>query len=156
MPARRQAHTIVGGRIGAKRIAPFHCGASTPGNALQRRALGKKGPATFGSPENQPFSSLWRIKSGHKAGPDEPQMMENRMKIVRIASMAIALCVASASLAAAQGRPDSAPPRRGPMGGRLLDGITLSDAQQAQMKVIREKYMPKMTELRQAAMATGA
>ena len=80
------------------------------------------------------------------------------MKIVRIASMAIALCVASASLAAAQGRPDSAPQgqRRGMMGGRLLDGITLSDSQQAQMKVIREKYMPKMTELRQAAMATGA
>ncbi len=80
------------------------------------------------------------------------------MKLVRIASMAIALCVASASIAAAQGRPDSAPQgqRRGMMGGRLLDGITLSDSQQAQMKVIREKYMPKLQEIRQAVMATGA
>jgi len=83
-------------------------------------------------------------------------MMENRMKIVRIASMAIALCVASASVAAAQGRPDSAPPRRGQMGGRLLDGITLSDSQQAQLKVIREKYVPKRMELMQAVRATGA
>ena len=81
------------------------------------------------------------------------------MKIVRIAGLAIALCAASASLAAAQGRPDSAPPggrRGGMMGGRLLDGITLTDAQQAQLKAIREKYMPQMTALRDSLMSTGA
>jgi Spy/CpxP family protein refolding chaperone len=80
------------------------------------------------------------------------------MKIVRIAGLAIALCAASASLAAAQGRPDSAPPggrRGGMMGGRMLDGITLTDAQQAQMKTIREKYMPKMAALRDSLMTTG-
>jgi Spy/CpxP family protein refolding chaperone len=81
------------------------------------------------------------------------------MKIVRIAGLAIALCVASASIAAAQGRPDSAPPggrRGGMMGGRLLDGITLTDAQQTQLKVIREKYMPKMQAFRDSLMSTGA
>jgi Spy/CpxP family protein refolding chaperone len=77
------------------------------------------------------------------------------MKIVRIAGLAIALCAASASLAVAQGRPDSAGGRRGPMGGRLLDGITLTDAQQAQVKAIREKYAPQRTEIMSAVQATG-
>jgi len=81
------------------------------------------------------------------------------MKIVRIAGLAIALCVASASMAAAQGRPDSAPPggRRGGgmMGGRLLDGITLTDAQQAQVKAIREKYAPQRMEIMTAIRTSG-
>lgn len=79
------------------------------------------------------------------------------MRIARIASMAIALCVASASVAVAQ-RPDSGPPggrRGGMMGGRRLEGITLTDAQQVQVKTIREKYAPKMMELMQAARASG-
>jgi periplasmic protein CpxP/Spy len=41
------------------------------------------------------------------------------------------------------------------MGGRLLDGITLTDAQKAQQVTIREKYMPKMTEMRQQMMSAG-
>ena len=85
------------------------------------------------------------------------------MKLVRIATMAIALCAASASVAAAQ-HPDSVPPggRRGgmmggrTMGGRLLAGIELTDAQKAQQVTIREKYMPKMQELMMAARSTGA
>jgi Spy/CpxP family protein refolding chaperone len=81
------------------------------------------------------------------------------MKIVRIAGLAIALCAASASLAAAQGRPDSAPPggrRGGGMAAMLLNGITLTDAQQAQLKVIREKHMPAMTAFRDSLRSTGA
>jgi hypothetical protein len=78
------------------------------------------------------------------------------MRIARIATMAIALCVASASVAAAQ-RPDSAPPggRRGGMGPSLLEGITLTDAQQAQVKAIREKYAPQRTEIMAAVRSSG-
>lgn len=79
------------------------------------------------------------------------------MRIVRVATMAIALCAASASIAAAQ-RPDSAPPggrRGGMMGGNLLDGITLTDAQQAQVRAIREKYAPQRTEIMQALRTSG-
>ncbi len=79
------------------------------------------------------------------------------MRIVRIASMAIALCVASASIAAAQ-RPDSGPPggrRGGRMGPDLLAGITLTDAQQAQVRAIREKYAPQRTEIMQAVRTSG-
>ena len=85
------------------------------------------------------------------------------MKIVRIAGLAIALCVASASIAAAQGRdstlrPDSARQggrRGGMMGPNLLEGITLTDAQQAQVRAIREKYAPQRTEIMQALRSTG-
>jgi Spy/CpxP family protein refolding chaperone len=78
------------------------------------------------------------------------------MKIVRVATMAIALCAVSASIASAQ-RPDSANGGRrgGMMGGRRLDGIILTDAQQVQIKTIREKYAPKMMELMQAARSSG-
>jgi Spy/CpxP family protein refolding chaperone len=60
------------------------------------------------------------------------------MRIARIATLAIALCAASASIASAQ-RPDSTMQggRRG-MGPNLLEGITLTDAQQAQVKAIRD------------------
>jgi Spy/CpxP family protein refolding chaperone len=77
------------------------------------------------------------------------------MRIARVATMAIALCVASASVAAAQ-RPDSAPPggRRGG-GSSLLEGITLTDAQQAQVRAIREKYAPQRQEIMQAVRSTG-
>src|SRR6476469_1788580 len=93
---------------------------------------------------------------GARARP-EPTSMERRMRIARIASLAIALCVASASVAVAQ-RPDSAPPggrRGGGMGGRRLEGITLTDAQQVQVKTIREKYAPKMMELRDKMQSAG-
>jgi Spy/CpxP family protein refolding chaperone len=41
------------------------------------------------------------------------------------------------------------------MGGMLLKDITLTDAQKAQIKTIREKYLPQQMELRKAAQATG-
>ena len=78
------------------------------------------------------------------------------MRIARIATMAIALCAASASIASAQ-RPDSMPPggRRGGMGPNLLAGITLTDQQQAQVKAIREKYAPQRMEIRNALRSSG-
>lgn len=41
------------------------------------------------------------------------------------------------------------------MGGRLLDGITLTDAQQAQVKAIREKYAPQRTAIMSAVQSSG-
>ncbi len=78
------------------------------------------------------------------------------MRIARIAMMAIALCAASASIASAQ-RPDSTPPggRRAGMGANLLEGITLTDVQQAQVKAIREKYAPQRMEIMTALRTTG-
>lgn len=77
------------------------------------------------------------------------------MKISRIAVMAIALCAASASIASAQ-RPDSTGGgRRGPAGPNLLEGITLTEMQQAQVKAIREKYAPQRMEIMQQLRSTG-
>jgi len=83
------------------------------------------------------------------------------MKVIRIATLAIALCAGMTSVAAAQGQP--APKegqgemrRGGGMGGMLLKDITLTDAQKDQIKTIREKYVPKQLELRKAVQATGA
>jgi Spy/CpxP family protein refolding chaperone len=84
------------------------------------------------------------------------------MKAIRIATLAAALCVGITSVAAAQG---TEPPqqgqgqggaRRGGMGGLLLKDINLTDAQKAQVKTIREKYLPQQVELRKAVQATGA
>jgi Spy/CpxP family protein refolding chaperone len=84
------------------------------------------------------------------------------MKAIRIATLAAALCVGITSAAAAQG---TEPPQQGQgqgerrgggMGGTLLKDITLTDAQKAQMKTIREKYLPQQVELRKASQATGA
>jgi Spy/CpxP family protein refolding chaperone len=81
------------------------------------------------------------------------------MKAIRIATLAIALCVGMTSVAAAQGQPEpqgQGEMRRGQgMGGMLLKDITLTDAQKAQIKTIREKYLPQQMELRKAAQATG-
>ena len=85
------------------------------------------------------------------------------MKVIRIATLAAALCVGITSVAAAQG---TEPPQQGQgqgemrrgggMGGMLLKDINLTDAQKAQVKEIREKYAPLQLELRKAAQATGA
>jgi Spy/CpxP family protein refolding chaperone len=81
------------------------------------------------------------------------------MKVIRIATLAIALCVGMTSVAAAQGRPEPQGQgemrRGGGMGGLLLKDITLTDAQKDQIKTIREKYMPQQMELRKATQATG-
>jgi Spy/CpxP family protein refolding chaperone len=45
--------------------------------------------------------------------------------------------------------------RGGGMGGSLLKDITLTDAQKAQVKTIREKYVPQQLELRKSVQATG-
>lgn len=74
------------------------------------------------------------------------------MRILRVATMALALCAASASIAAAQ-RPDSAGRRA--QGPNLLEGITLTDAQQAQVRAIREKYAPQRMEIMQAVRSSG-
>jgi protein CpxP len=82
------------------------------------------------------------------------------MKVIRIATLAFALCVGMTSVAAAQGQPEGQQGqggmrRGGGMGGMLLKDITLTDAQKDQIKTIREKYVPKQLELRKAVQATG-
>jgi Spy/CpxP family protein refolding chaperone len=79
------------------------------------------------------------------------------MKVIRIATLAIALCAGMTSIASAQGQPEPQGQggRGGGMGGMLLKDITLTDAQKDQIKTIREKYMPQQMELRKAAQATG-
>jgi Spy/CpxP family protein refolding chaperone len=78
------------------------------------------------------------------------------MKVIRIATLAAALCVGMASVAAAQGtEPPQGQGRGERMGGTLLKDINLTDAQKAQVKTIREKYVPQLQELRKSAQATG-
>ena len=83
------------------------------------------------------------------------------MKVIRIATLAIALCAGMTSVVVAQGQPQPKEGqgemrRGGGMGGMLLKDITLTDAQKDQIKTIREKYVPKQLELRKAVQATGA
>jgi Spy/CpxP family protein refolding chaperone len=81
------------------------------------------------------------------------------MKAIQTAALAIALCAGMTSIAAAQGQPE--PQGQGEMrggrgmGGMLLKDITLTEAQKAQIKTIREKYLPQQVELRKAVQATG-
>ena len=81
------------------------------------------------------------------------------MKAIHTAALAIALCAGMTSIAAAQGQPEpqgQGSMRRGEgMGGMLLKDINLTDAQKAQVKTIREKYVPQLQELRKASQATG-
>jgi Spy/CpxP family protein refolding chaperone len=81
------------------------------------------------------------------------------MKVLRIAMLAVALCAASTSIAAAQDQSQQGQGemrRGGGMGGMLLKDITLTDAQKAQIKTIRDKYVPQMMDLRKSAQAVGA
>jgi Spy/CpxP family protein refolding chaperone len=77
------------------------------------------------------------------------------MKAIRIAALAFALCAGVASVASAQDGQGQGERRQGGMGGMLLKDITLTDAQKAQVKTIREKYLPQQMELRKAAQGTG-
>jgi Spy/CpxP family protein refolding chaperone len=78
------------------------------------------------------------------------------MKAIRIATLAAALCVGMTSVAAAQGaEPPQGQGRGDRMGGMLLKDINLTDAQKAQVKTIRDKYIPQLQELRKASQATG-
>jgi Spy/CpxP family protein refolding chaperone len=83
------------------------------------------------------------------------------MKVIRIATLAAALCVGLTSIAAAQSteptpQGQGEARRGGGMGGMLLKDITLTDAQKAQVKTIRDKYVPQQMELRKSAQATGS
>lgn len=80
------------------------------------------------------------------------------MKVFRIATLAAALCVGMTTLAAAQGteQQGQSEARGRGMGGMLLKDITLTDAQKAQIKTIRDKYVPQQMELRKSAQATGS
>lgn len=75
------------------------------------------------------------------------------MKVIRIAALAFAFCAGLTSVAAAQGQPE--PQGQGDRRGMLLKDITLTDAQKAQVKTIRDKYVPQQMELRKEAQATG-
>lgn len=75
------------------------------------------------------------------------------MKAIRIAALAVALLGATASIAAAQAQPEAG--RGSGAGGMLLRDITLTEAQKAQQKVIREKYAPRLLEIRKYAETTG-
>jgi periplasmic protein CpxP/Spy len=82
------------------------------------------------------------------------------MKVIRIATLAVALCAGMTSIAAAQGQPEPKQGqgemrRGGGMGGMLLKDITLTDAQKEKIKTIRENYVPRQLELRKAVQATG-
>ena len=77
------------------------------------------------------------------------------MKAIRIATLAAALCVGMTSVAAAQGTEPQGQGRGERMGGMLLKDINLTDAQKAQVKTIRDKYVPQLQELRKASQATG-
>jgi Spy/CpxP family protein refolding chaperone len=83
------------------------------------------------------------------------------MKVIRIATLAFALCAGMASVAAAQGQPATQQGqgemrRGGDRAGWLLKDISLTDAQKDQIKTIREKYVPRQLELQKAVQATGA
>jgi Spy/CpxP family protein refolding chaperone len=79
------------------------------------------------------------------------------MKVIRIATLAAALCVGITSVAAAQGTEPPQGQGQGEMrrSGMLLKDINLTDAQKAQVKAIREKYAPQQLELRKSVQATG-
>jgi Spy/CpxP family protein refolding chaperone len=80
------------------------------------------------------------------------------MKVIRIAMLAVALCAAATTSAAAQDQSQQGQGemrRGGGMGGMLLKDITLTDAQKAQVKTIRDKYVPQMMDLRKSAQAVG-
>src|SRR2546423_4874190 len=84
---------------------------------------------------------------------------ERRMKAIRIATLVAALCVGMTTVAAAQSpepqQGQGEGRRGGGMGSWLLKDITLTDAQKAQVKTIRDKYVPQQMELRKQAQAVG-
>ena len=81
------------------------------------------------------------------------------MKAIRIATLVAALCVGMTTVAAAQStepqQGQGEGRRGGGMGSWLLKDITLTDAQKAQVKTIRDKYVPQQMELRKQAQAVG-
>jgi Spy/CpxP family protein refolding chaperone len=77
------------------------------------------------------------------------------MKAIRVAMMAVALSAAATSVSSAQQQPEQASQNDRRMGGMILRGITLTEAQKAQQKVIREKYAPQLLAIRKDAQTSG-
>jgi len=77
------------------------------------------------------------------------------MKAIRVAMMAVALSAAATSVSSAQQQPEQASQNGRRMGGMILRGITLTEAQKAQQKVIREKYAPQLLAIRKDAQTSG-
>ena len=81
------------------------------------------------------------------------------MKAFRIAALGVALLVGSSAIAGAQAAAPGAPPQGGPGGpgggrggiGRILTGITLTEAQQTKFNEIQAKYQPLLTAARESA-----
>jgi Spy/CpxP family protein refolding chaperone len=81
------------------------------------------------------------------------------MKAFRIAALGVALLAGSSALAGAQATGGAAPAQQGGPGGpgggrggigRLLTGITLTDAQQAKFTEINTKYQPELQAIRES------
>ena len=78
------------------------------------------------------------------------------MKVILVAALIVGFCAGVTSVSAAQSQPQQGDSQRGRgMGGRILEGITLTDAQKVQQKAIREKYAPQLESLRKAAQVSG-
>jgi len=77
------------------------------------------------------------------------------MKAIRVAMMAVALSAVATSVSSAQQQPEQASQNDRRMGGMILRGITLTEAQKAQQKVIREKYAPQLLAIRKDAQTSG-
>jgi Spy/CpxP family protein refolding chaperone len=105
------------------------------------------------------FARSGVLGAGRRAAVKPKILQERRMKVIRIATLAFALCGGFTSVAAAQGQPEPQGQgemrRGGGMGGMLLKDITLTDAQKDKIKAIRETYLPQQMELRKATQATG-
>ena len=77
------------------------------------------------------------------------------MKVIRIATLVVALWAGGTSVSSAQAPDQQGEGRGREMGGTILEGIKLTETQKAQQKVIREKYAPQMMQLRKTAETTG-
>lgn len=78
------------------------------------------------------------------------------MKFIPAAVLALSLCaIGSSACVAQQPEPGAQGARRSGMGGLILQGITLTEAQKTQQKAIREKYAPQMMAVRKASQTTG-
>ena len=80
------------------------------------------------------------------------------MKAFRIAALGVALLAGSAAIAGAQAgtQQQGGPGGGGPGGGRggmrgLINGITLTEAQQTKFTEIQAKYQPQMAAARESA-----
>lgn len=112
----------------------------------------------------QPFLREMRIRSVTSTnGWLHTVYIGDGMSWIKLAVAGIALC-AGASVASAQGgSPAGASPQGGPQGGqrggrgiaKLLEGITLTDAQQVKVDAVKEKYAAERQKLMPNGMGGG-